>query len=397
MAIQKTKDAKPKIAILSRNFSKGAGGAENYAVNLAEQLADEFEFHVFCERSDVSHPAITIHCMGRNITRPRWIALWLFAWWSWRQTRQGFAIVHSHENTWHGDVHTAHVRPMRYSLFARASSPLGRFVACLKIITSLRLSAHLLLERLRFADRKNRIIISVAPHLSDIINLTFGINVERLRFVPPGIKLRPWLDASVPALTSKANARQAIGVPVEGWLLLFVGHNFEKKGLNAVLRSLPLLQTEISLLVVGGNPEQVDHWNLRCARQGLEGRVMFAGSLPDATVAFAAADCLVHATLDDTFAMVALEAMAINVPVILSVSPYCLYADAVSIAGAAWMLQDPHSEKQIVQAIDSLRCDTLLRHEQVARAAQFAHGHTWARVARMQAQIYQDLYCAKKI
>ena len=47
MAIQKPKGAKPKIAILSRNFSKGAGGAENYAVNLVEQLADEFEFHVF--------------------------------------------------------------------------------------------------------------------------------------------------------------------------------------------------------------------------------------------------------------------------------------------------------------------------------------------------------------
>jgi len=46
MEIPKPEGAKPKVAILSRTFSKGAGGAESYAVNLAEQLADDFEFHV---------------------------------------------------------------------------------------------------------------------------------------------------------------------------------------------------------------------------------------------------------------------------------------------------------------------------------------------------------------
>jgi len=388
---------KQKVAILSRSFGKSAGGAESYAVNLAEQLADEFEFHVFCERSDVVHPAITIHRMRRNITRPRWIALWLFAWWSWRKTRQGFAIVHSHENTWHGNVQTAHVRPMRYSLFARASSPLAKLLVYLKIFTSPRLLAHLYLERLRFVGGGHRVIVAVAPALADLIKTTYAVDQGRLRLVPPGIDLRLASDTGGPQVLSKVNARKALGLPVENWILLFVGHNFEKKGLPAVLRSLSLLPADLVLLVVGGSAKQVDAWRLRCAQRRLDGRVVFTGSLPDAAMAFTAADCLVHATLDDTFGMVALEAMAVNVPVILSVSPYCLYADTVSIAGAAWMLQDPHSEQQIVQAVTSLRSDPLLRHAQVVRAAAFVQIHGWSQVARQQAQIYRDLYSSKNL
>ena len=395
MAIQKPEGVKPKIAILSRNFSKGAGGAEKYAVNLAQQLADEFEFHVFCERSDVVHPALTIHRMRRNITRPRWIALWLFAWWSWRKTRQGFAIVHSHENTWHGNVQTAHVRPMRYSLFARASSPLAKLLVYVKIFTSPRLLAHLCLERLRFVGGGHRVIVAVAPALADLIKTTYAVDQACLRLVPPGIDLRFASDTGSPQVLSKANARKALGLPLENWILLFVGHNFEKKGLPAVLRSLYLLPADLVLLVVGGSAKQVDAWRLRCAQRRLDGRVVFAGSLPDAAMAFTAADCLVHATLDDTFAMVALEAMAVNVPVILSVSPYCLYADTVSIAGAAWMLQDPHSEQQIIQAVTSLRSDPVLRHAQVVRASAFVQMHGWSQVARQQAQIYRDLYSTK--
>lgn len=397
MAIQKPEGAKPKIAILSRNFSKGAGGAESYAVNLAEHLADEFEFHVFCERSDVVHPAINIHRMRRNITRPRWIALWLFAWWSWRQTRQGFAIVHSHENTWHGNVQTAHVRPMRYSLFARASSPLAKLLGYLKIFTSPRLLAHLCLERLRFDSRGQRVIVAVAPALADIIETTYSVDQARLRVVPPGIDLRLTANTGGPQVLSKANARKALGLPVESWILLFVGHNFEKKGLPAVLRSLSLLPADLVLLVVGGSAKQVDAWRLRCAQRRLDGRVVFTGSLPDASAAFAAADCLVHATLDDMFPLVVLEAMAAEVPVLLSVAPFCLASPLVQMTQAAWMLQDPHCEQQIAHAVGALRDDPDLRGVQLSRAAAFVQNHGWAQVARQQAQIYRDLYSAKNL
>ena len=388
---------KQKVAVLSRNFSKSAGGAENYAVSLAEKAADEFEVHVFCERSDGSHPGISIHRMGRTIKRPRWIALWLFAWWSWRQTRHGFVIVHSHENTWHGNVQTVHVRPMRYSLFARATNPLATVLVYLKICTSARLLAHLALERLRFRSSDNRLVLAVAPALGDIIASTYALNSKQLRVVPPGIHLaEASAVAGSPAL-SKVDARKALGLPVEGWILLLVGHNFEKKGLAAVLRSLSLLPADVFLLVVGGDAEQADTSRTRCAQLGLGRRVVFSGSLPDAAPAFAAADCLVHATLDDMFPLVVLEAMAASVPVVLSVAPYCLAAPLVQEASAAWMLQDPHSEQQIADAVGALRDDQGLRQAQIAHATEFVQNHAWPQIGMQQAQWYRSLIMAERI
>jgi UDP-glucose:(heptosyl)LPS alpha-1,3-glucosyltransferase len=388
---------KPKVAILSRSFSKSAGGAENYAVNLAEQVADEFEVHVFCERSDGSHPGITVHRMGRTIKRPRWIALWLFAWWSWRQTRQGFAIVHSHENTWHGNVQTAHVRPMRYSLFARTNNPFSKVLVYLKIFTSPRLLAHLWLESLRFRSDENRVVLAVAPALGDIIASTYAVNTNRLRVVPPGIHLAGASDVGGSPAWSKVDARKALGLPAEGWLLLLVGHNFEKKGLAAVLRSLALLPADVILLVVGGDAEQADAWRTRCVQLGLDRRVVFSGSLPDAAPAFAAADCLAHATLDDMFPLVVLEAMAASVPVVLSVAPYCLAAPLVQEASAAWMLQDPHAEQQIAHAVGVLRADLDLRHAQIAHATEFVQNHAWPQIGMQQAQWYRSLITAEEI
>jgi glycosyltransferase involved in cell wall biosynthesis len=397
MESQAPKAVRQKVAILSRSFSKSAGGAENYAVNLAEQVAGEFEVHAYCERSDVSHPGIIIHRMGRTIKRPRWIALWLFAWWSWRQTRQGFAIVHSHENTWHGTVQTAHVRPMRYSLFARTDNPFSKAMVYLKIFTSPRLLAHLWLESLRFRGGDKRLVIAVAPALGDLIASTYAVNTNRLRVVPPGIHLAGASAVGGAPALSNVDARKALGLPVEGWLLLLVGHNFEKKGLAAVLRSLALLPADVFLLVVGGDAEQADTWRTRCVQLGVDRRVVFSGALPDAAPAFVAADCLVHATLDDMFPLVVLEAMAASVPVVLSVAPYCLAAPLVQQASAAWMLQDPHSEQQIAHAVGALRDDPGLRQAQIAHATEFVQNHAWPQIGMQQAQWYRSLITAEGI
>jgi UDP-glucose:(heptosyl)LPS alpha-1,3-glucosyltransferase len=197
-----------------------------------------------------------------------------------------------------------------------------------------------------------------------------------------------------PAL-SKVDARKALGLPVEGWLLLLVGHNFEKKGLAAVLRSLALLPPDVFLLVVGGDAEQADTWSTRCAQLRLDRRVVFSGSLPDAAPAFAAADCLVHATLDDMFPLVVLEAMAASVPVVLSVAPYCVAAPLMQKASAAWMLQDPHAEQQIADAVGALRADLDLRQAQIAHASEFVQNHAWPQIGMQQAQGYRHLLSAQ--
>jgi glycosyltransferase involved in cell wall biosynthesis len=88
---------------------------------------------------------------------------------------------------------------------------------------------------------------------------------------------------------------------------------------------------------------------------------------------------------------VVLEAFAAHVPVLLSVSPYCLASDLVQAADAAWMLDNPQDEAAIASAVGRLRQDSALRAAMVGRAAQFAAQHVWPEIAKQQHQIYQQV------
>ncbi|NBS48832.1 MAG: glycosyltransferase family 1 protein, partial [Betaproteobacteria bacterium] len=93
-----------RVAVLSRNFGARFGGAERYSVELVRELSATHEMHVFAQAFDHDLTGIQIHRVPRGFTRPRWLNQWWFAAWTAWATRRGFDVVHSHENTWHGDV-----------------------------------------------------------------------------------------------------------------------------------------------------------------------------------------------------------------------------------------------------------------------------------------------------
>ncbi|MHB1200964.1 MAG: glycosyltransferase, partial [Polaromonas sp.] len=108
---------KLRIAVFNRIFSSTGGGAERYSMALVEQLSDRHEIHVFAQEIDHQWPGVTYHRVSAPLRKPRWINQLWFATATWWSTRRGFDVVHSHENTWHGDVQTVHVLPVKYNLF----------------------------------------------------------------------------------------------------------------------------------------------------------------------------------------------------------------------------------------------------------------------------------------
>jgi hypothetical protein len=102
-----------KIAVLHRTFRRDAGGAEAYAVAIALAMSESHDVHVFAQEMDNSLNAVTYHPIPLFFKRPRWLNQLWFALATWWLTRRGFDVVHSHENTWHGQVQTVHVVPMR--------------------------------------------------------------------------------------------------------------------------------------------------------------------------------------------------------------------------------------------------------------------------------------------
>ena len=374
-----------RIAVLTRVFSPTGGGAERYSIALVEHLAQRHEIHVFAQRIEHQWPGVIYHVVSSPLTRPRWINQLWYATATWWATRRGFDLVHSHENTWHGQVQTLHVAPVRYNLFHNLSGwrlP-GRWF---KVLTSPRLLSYLALEGVRLSSREDRCIVVTSKSLMAQVACTYPATANSLQVVTPGVTAVP--GATTPA--QQHAARQRLGLPALGRGVLFVGNDYRKKGLEALLCALGQLSQETWLVVVG-NASPIPEFRAMARAHGVENRVYFLGPLNDVSDAYLAADCLAHPTLEDTFAMVVLEAMAHGLPVVVSSKRYCGISGLLTHEANALVLEDPRDPKALTTHLRRVLAapSTVTRIRE--GALEFARLHQWTDIAMQQETIYFSL------
>lgn len=374
-----------RIAVLNRIFRPTGGGAERYSIALVEQLADRHDIHVFAQQIEHQWPGVTYHRIPLPFERPRWINQLWFAVATWWQTRRGFEVVHSHENTWHGQVQTVHVVPVKQSLL-QGLAGWSLVWRGLKIATSPRLLAYLGLEHFRYKPHPNRCIVLASESLRSAIAGSYPASVPMVRVVTPGVARVP----GVTSLAQKNAARLALGLPIDGRCILFVGNDYRKKGLDALLQALTELPLDCYLAVVG-NASQIPVFQAIVDAGSNRGRVFFLGALNAVDAAYRAADCLAHPTLEDTFAMVVLEAMSHGVPVVVSCGSYCGISELLTGGLNALILQNPRDATELARAIQRLLVDTKLAAKLMDYGKQFSHRHLWSEQARLQEEIYTEI------
>lgn len=371
-----------RIAVLNRIFDSTGGGAERYSIALVEQLAQRHEVHVFAQQINHHAPDVSYHRVAMPMRKPRWLNQLWYAFATWRATRTGFDIVHSHENTWHGQVQTVHVVPVKHNLF-HGRTGVRRLLRWVKVLSSPRLLTYLGLERLRFKALKARRLVVTSASLADTMAATYPDSREMTRVITPGVSF-PERAANA---EDQQSARQALGLPPQGFCLLFVGNDYRKKGLDTLLQVLATLPDQVVLAVVG-NPAYIPEFRRRADALGIVARVFFLGALQDVAPAYRAADALVHPTLEDTFAMVVLEAMAHGLPVVVSSAAYCGISGLLSHGVNALLLDDPRNAQALGAALRLISGDEGLRRELGEQARIFAQGYRWKDIARQQEAVY---------
>ena len=374
-----------RVAIISRVFSKAGGGAESYSVAIAEQLCQHHDIHVFAQESNHPVEGVTYHRVWCLSKKPRWVNQLLFAVSTWRQTRQGFDVVHSHENTWHGQIQTVHVRPTRFNLF-HGRHGLKLALRWLKVGFSLRLITYVFLEGARFKFKPGRQLVGTSQTLRDECEAAYPGSASMLSVITPG--------TSVPLLAvtreqAREHARARMGVKLHGVYLLFVANDYARKGLKALLEALALCPKQVTLWVVG-NTQQAPRFRVLATQLNVQDRVEFLGSLEDMSSVYAAADCLVHPTLEDSFAMVVLEAMAHQIPVVVSGPEHCGISKQLQSGQQALLLDEPTNAKTLAALIVQVLESPVLRDHLIHNALAFAQQHTWARAAQSYEALYQQ-------
>lgn len=379
-----------RIAVLNRTFSTAGGGAERYSVALVEQLAAAHDMHVFAQEIAHQWPGVTYHRVSMPLRKPRWINQWWFASCTWWATRQGFDVVHSHENTWHGDVQTVHVLPVKHTLFTERQG-FRRALRWVKVASSPRLLAYLLLERLRFSPRTGRQVVVTSDALRSVMASVYPECGSRVSVITPGIHV-PVLPVTQ---VRRTTARAALGLPQDMKCILFVANDYRKKGLGTLLKALARCPEDVMLAVVGTGSQLASFTDVS-KTLGLASRVAFLGSLKNVAQAYEAADCLAHPTLEDTFAMVVLEAMSYGLPVIVSGPGYCGISSLLDHDANALVLADPQDPAELHRALEQALDPAGLSVQLRQGALEFSKQYEWAGIARQQEMLYRDVVTARQ-
>lgn len=342
---------KLKIAVLVRNFII-TGGAERYAYQVSRRLARDHEVHIFCQTWDDQLTAgFIIHRIPRPLRKPTFLNQLLFSWFCGRAVDDSFDLIYSHERVRRYDVLSIHC-PC-YRGFLTRSQGWRKPLLWLGELTSPRGLAYLWLEKSQYSARTDRLLVADSRMAADDVLENYPrLPREQIGVAYPGVDLEE-IDQAL-AAGDREGLRQQHGLTPDDYALLFVGTEFKRKGLDALLKGLSLAQTKSAkLLVAGGGGGDLASYRQLTERLGLAGRVTFLGRIGEIYPYYILADAFVLPTLADPCPIAPLEAMTCGTATIMSATPWCGTAEHVKNDEAV-ILQDPRNAEEIAWAIDLL-------------------------------------------
>jgi UDP-glucose:(heptosyl)LPS alpha-1,3-glucosyltransferase len=156
-------------------------------------------------------------------------------------------------------------------------------------------------------------------------------------------------EKSAPA---RAMIRAKHAIPTDAPVALMIAQHFERKGLAELIAATANLSKTVPgtapyVLVVGKDDPAA---SLHLARQfGVENRIIFAGNTTTPADFYAAADVFVLPTRHDSCSLVALEALAMGVPVISTV--FNGACEIMTNGQHGFVLTDPTDVSALTEAI----------------------------------------------
>ncbi len=370
-----------KIAYVVDRFGRRFGGAEAYGVALMRELAKEHDVTVVARQYDEPLANLPWERVNVSSRYPSWLRVALFAHRARKQTQKRFDIVHSHVNGQCGDVEVIHVTPVRYNWRVRPLPWVKRVLSRF----SLRVQTYLWLEARRVAARRAHRVVAVSPLTHDQLQQAYG-TAQDYPVIPPGVDLP---QSSTPP--QRDATRQSLGYQAEDQILLLVARDPWRKGLPTALRALAKLPQHFKLLVVGTDEAGETKLRNTAQYQALADRVSLVRETSDVAPYYEAADQYIHPTLNDSFGMAPLEAMAHGLPVVLSPAPYCGFAQYLKPGQDALLLDHPEDADGLARLTQEVAANPQLRQHLFHHALGVAHRHAWPNIAADYLALYKAL------
>lgn len=372
-------DCPRRIAVVVPKYGL-PGGAEQFASALTERVArsSPYEIHVFAHQwhSEPDSP-VRFHRLP-EWSWPRFMRPWAFAISAERALRKKrFDLVHSHDRIFHADIFSLHCTPHRFWVRnVRAKTP------------SLFDRAMIGVERRMVSGNPSATFLPVSSLSVDLFHREYPDAKGYWKIMPPGV------DYARFSGPDRENCRREIcaryGIDPGAFVALFVGMNFEHKGLDTIMEAVAEAKRQrpsnkFHLLVVGkGN---IAKYTAQADRLGLASSVTFTGAITSGLEEYyRSSDCLMLLSAFDTFGMVVLEAMAAGLPVVISSAVGA--KDIAENHANSHVLSSQDDRDSAAHALLTLVDPEAWKHFSRA-ASRTAQRHDWSEQAEKMLRIYE--------
>jgi glycosyltransferase involved in cell wall biosynthesis len=322
---------------------------------------------------------------GKGPRRERLLQAWRVIWFSTVGTLRARrflaarpdAVAICHNNVLAGDVYVNH--GVLYAAMRARGQTAWRMI---------RNPTHLFTfarDVVRYRTDIHRAVVALTAGEVETMRRTYGRIRPRTVVISNGVDLdrfRPPTD------DERRRARERFELDDDDRVALFIGHDFERKGLPVAIEALRHAPT-VLLLVVGGNAGMVEGARGIAERHGVADRVLLVGEQHGLAPFLAAADMFVFPSAYESSGLVFLEALASGLPVIGTAVGVA--ADVIRDGENGYLV--PRDPVRIGDRLESVAAGDRDRWREMARASVV--GYSWRGIAEKYLALAEELAGAR--
>ena len=235
-------------------------------------------------------------------------------------------------------------------------------------------------ESWSYRPERARRLVPVSDGLARELNQFFPSMQDRTTVISNGVDR----ERFSPDAQARADVRTELGIPEDALTAVFLGGDWERKGLRPAIEALARAD-DWRLLVVGDG--DAERFRRAAHDSGVGGRVLFTGKTLDSWRYLAAGDAFVLPTAYETFGLAAFEAASSGLPLICTrvngieelisdgVNGFFAEADASAIAAC----------------LVRLGADPALRDRMSREARRSTRRYSWSAIADEYERLLQQL------